>query len=116
MHGRAAALRGPAILRKQHPKRGQMIIKLVIVIAVLVLLVGAAALLINLGIRIGKAAVRHEQSYIDPGTYHRLGNLARALLAPPATVEDFIVLPEALHAEAERLIKVIGRAPRFVRN
>jgi hypothetical protein len=93
-----------------------MILKLFIVAAALTFSIGIAWLLVNLGIRIGKTAVRHEQSYIDPDTYHELGNLTRALLAPPATVEDFVVLPEAMQAEAKRLIKKIGSAPRYVRN
>jgi hypothetical protein len=92
-----------------------MIFRLVIVLAVIVLLIALA----GAGYRLGRRAERSQQQrragWINPETYHELGNLVRALMSPPREIEDLIVIPDWMRDEADRLIKKIGAIPRSVR-
>lgn len=92
-----------------------MIFRLIVAIAVIVLLATLMLTSIKIGRKLGGDKVRAEMNGLDVDTYHRLGNFVRALKAAPATVDDFVVLPEYLQQERDELIKLIGTAPRLVR-
>lgn len=88
-----------------------MILRLIIYAAAMILLVA----IVLTGVAVGRRLERRRGAYIDVNVYHRLGNLVRALNAPPADVNDIVILPDSLKQEAKELIEQIGAAPRFVR-
>lgn len=92
-----------------------MIFRLIVVAAGIVVLVALIVSCIKIGKKLGRAEARSEMSGLDVNTYHRLGNFVRSVLAPPATIDDFVQLPEYLKKEADELIKLIGPARRLVR-
>lgn len=92
-----------------------MIGKLVIFIAILVLLAGIVLVAWRLGVTAGKAAQRRRQDTIDPMLHEQLKTFVRNIIAPPATFDDIIVLPETIKRDAQLLHQKIGPARRAIR-
>jgi hypothetical protein len=89
--------------------------KIVLPLALLILVIAFALVSIQYGRMLERGKIKRSGGHIDPDTYAELSNLARALVAPPATIDDIVVLPEDLKEETERLVAKIGTARRGVR-
>lgn len=82
--------------------------RLALVVAVLIVLAAVVAAGVAVGVRIGRARQRRVQDAIDPQTYHELADFARAVLGPPANIDDIVIIPDHLKAQGRPLLRKIS--------